>query len=173
MTRLKSSFSADSLYFKHNPPCEAYSESCLPSTCTCNRLRSVIRPQTPAGWLPPGQSSTLMTLVLGLDLTEEEGFSEVWKKQWLWGYTRTTTSPPFSSESCGCRVVSKFWSSVATLTSSGGLSGHMFSSAGGPSMSSYCGFSSVIIHRPWMYWGMPTNPEVRRILVQRNNRRLI
>lgn len=151
MTLLKNGFSTGSLYFKHSPPCEACSESCLPSTCTCNRLHSVIQPQTPAGWLPPGQFSTLMTPVLGLDLTEREKVSVRSEIGSDCEDTCTMTSPPFSSESCGCGVVSKFWSSVTALTSSRGSSGHVLSSAGGPSASSYCAFSSVIIHRPWMY----------------------
>lgn len=62
-----------SLYFKHNPPSEVDSESCLLSRHISSRPCSQIPLWTPAGWLLPGRFSTLLIPpLLHLNLTKKQ-----------------------------------------------------------------------------------------------------
>lgn len=69
----------------------------------------------------------------------------------------TISSLPCSFITYGPWVVSRFLSSVTSSTTSGGLAGHILPCTANPSTSSYCGLSSLTIHWPWMYWGLPVN----------------
>lgn len=75
-------------------------------------------------------------------------------------HTQPVTSPPCSFTIYGPGVVSKFWSSATTSATSG--AGHILSSTASPSVSSYCGLSTGIIHWPWMYRGTPADVSVSR-----------
>lgn len=153
--------------FKHGPPSEAHSESCHLSRHTCNRPCSEIPILTPTGQLPPGQFS-ILPILLHLTLTGNKTQSTQWMEARTSSFNKEKAmseccSPPCSFIAYGSGVVCKLWTSTVTCsTTSAGLSGHMLSSTARDcwSASSYRKLSSVMIHWPWMYRGMPVNVNI-------------